>query len=132
MKSQLADWNTFYSEGKSYHKTAQGSVRRPEVFTPGIIHNLAAMSIEKYFMAIFMHRGSLPRNHTMADLVWEAKRLFPIDPELERILLHMDELQSICSIEHFKITEPEAGDVPDFIKAVEMVASLAAREIGPG
>ncbi len=128
MKSQLADWNTFYTEGKSYHKTAQGSVKRPEVFTPGIIQNLAAMSIEKYFMAIFMHRGLLPRNHTMADLIWEAKRLFPIEAELEKILLYMDSLQAICSIEHFKITEPKQSDVPDFIRAVEMVALLAEAE----
>jgi len=128
MKSQLADWNTFYSEGKSYHKTAQGSVLRPEVFTPGIIQNLAAMSIEKYFMAIFMYRGILPRNHTMADLLWEAKKLFPVDPELEKTLLYMDSLQAICSLDAFKITEPAKSDVPDFIRAIEIVAELAGRE----
>jgi hypothetical protein len=128
MKTALANWETFYSEGKSYHKTAQGSVRRPEVFTPGIIQNLAAMGIEKYFMAIFMHRGLLPRNHTMEDMLYEAKKLFPVDPELERILLYMDSLQAICSIEKFKITEPEKTDVPDFIKAIDMVAEIAEAE----
>lgn len=128
MKSPLVDWKTFYDEGKSYHKTAQGSVRRPEIFTPGIIQNLSAMSIEKYFMAIFMYRGLLPRNHTMSDLIWEAKKLFPLDPELEKILLYMDSLQAICSIDDFKITEPQPSDVPDFLKAVTMVASLADRE----
>ncbi len=131
MKSQLADWRSFYNEAKSFHKTAQGSVRRPEVFTPGLVHNLSAMSIEKYFMAIFMHRGLLPRNHTMGDLLEEAKPLFPIDAEIEETLRYMDSLQAICSVEHFKITEPRREDIPRFLKALEAVSAIAAVEIGP-
>lgn len=129
MKGEMADWNTFYTEGKGYHRTAQGSVRRPEVFTPGIIQNLAAMGIEKYFMAIFMHRGMLPRNHTMTDLIAEAKEHFTIDSTLEQTLLYMDSLQRICSMDDISITEPAPSDVPRFLSALDTVAALAEREL---
>jgi hypothetical protein len=132
MKGEMADWKAFLLEGQGYHRTAQGSVRRPEVFTPAIIHNLAGMSIEKYFMAMFMHRGIMPRNHTMRDLLEEAKPLFEIDDVLEKTLLYMDSLQEICSLEAYSITPPKPEDVPDFLAAVQSVARLAEKETGVG
>jgi len=129
MKSELSDWETFFDEGKRYHKTAQRSVRRPEVFTPDIVQNIAAMGIEKYFMAIFMHRGILPRNHTMTDLIEEAGKFLPIRDDLDATLRYMDSLQRICSINDIEIRSPEPSDVPRFIEAVTMVAELAGKEL---
>ncbi len=130
MKSDLGGWESFFEEGMKYHKTAQRSVRRPEVFTPAIIQNIAAMSIEKYFMAIFMHRGQLPRNHTMTDLLEEAHEFLSIRPDLEETLRYMDSLQRICSVDDIQVTAPKEEDVPRFIEAATLVSELAGKELG--
>lgn len=131
-RRNVADWISFYEEGKSLHRTAQGSVRRPEVFTPTIILNIAAMSIEKYFMAIFRHRNTLPRNHAMRDLLDEARPFIPISGDLEATLLYMDSLQSICGLDTYRVEAPRAEDVPRFIEAIDEVALLSRAELGEG
>lgn len=130
MKPTQADWEIFYLEGSRYHRTAQGSVRRPEVFTPVIVENIVAMGIEKYFMAIFMHRGTLPRNHTLLDLVEEASAFMTLDVELTDTLRYMDSLQKICSIYDISTTPPAPKDIPRFISAIDAVARLAETELG--
>jgi HEPN domain-containing protein len=123
------EWKVFYDEGRAFHKTAKGGLRRPEVFTPVIIQNIAAMAIEKYFMAIFTRRGLLPRNHTLGDLLEEAKNFMSLPVELEETLRYMDSLQNICSVVDFKITRPKAGDAPRFIEAADTLALLVEREL---
>jgi hypothetical protein len=124
-----SEWGKFFDEGKAFHKTAKGSLKRPRVFTPEIVQNIAGMGIEKYFMAIFMHRGLLPRNHTMQDMLEEAKSFMGIPAELEETLLYMDSLQSICSVFDFKIIKPKPEDVLRFVQAIDTVALLAEREL---
>jgi hypothetical protein len=126
----LPEWKKFYNEGKGYHKTVRGSFKRPLVFTPEIIQNIAAMGIEKYFMSIFIHRGTLPQNHTMEDFVSEVKAFLPLPADLEASLLYFDTLQQICSIDNYKITKPGPEDVRTFIDAIDRVALLAEREVG--
>jgi hypothetical protein len=124
------DWEVFFEDGLGYHKTVLGGLKRPEVFTPELIQNIAAMGIEKYFMAIFTHRGLLPRNHTMTDLVEEYKTIGELSQELEASLLYFDSLQSICSIDDYTIIKPDLLDVPRFLDAVNRVAVLAGEETG--
>jgi hypothetical protein len=126
----IEDWDKMYEAGKQYRATAHKAVGRPEVFTPSIIRNIAAMAIESYFMAFFMYQGILPRNHTMQDLLADAKKLFSVDPELEHILLKIDDQMQLCSLENFKLTDAVSEDTPEFLKAVDMVAAIAGSEIG--
>jgi hypothetical protein len=132
----MKNWMDFMTEGRGFHRTAAGAVKRPAVFTPGIVQNLCAMAIEKYFMAVFMLHGKLPANHTMQDMLVEGRALLGIPEELERKLLRMDELQQICSIEHFKIIEPGLEEVGDFLEALKAVGAIAEQEVlnaeGPG
>jgi hypothetical protein len=124
------DWCIFYDEGCCFHKTVNGAVKRPEVFTPEIIQNIAAMAIEKYFMAIFIKRSFLPLNHTLSDLLDTAASLsLPIESDLLETLNYMDQLQQICSFDNFKITPPTQSDVPRFLKAVADVAAIASKEL---
>jgi hypothetical protein len=123
------EWKGFYDAGRAFHKTARGGLGRPEVFTPEIIQNIAAMAIEKYFMAIFTHRGILPRNHTMGDFLEEARNFMSLPAEFEETLRYMDSLQNICSVVDFKITRPKAADAPRFIEAADTLALLAEREL---
>jgi hypothetical protein len=130
MNKQKGGWEQFFKEGREFHRTVLGSLKRPGVFTPEIIQNIAAMGIEKYFMAIFVHRGMLPRNHTMSDFVEETRSFMPLPEELEASLLYFDSLQSICSFDNFKITKPSPGDVDRFVNTINQVAALAERETG--
>jgi hypothetical protein len=129
MTAQKKDWEQFYEDGQGFHRTVRGSLKRPEVFTPELVQNIAAMGIEKYFMSIFTHRGLLPQNHTMRDFVEETKSFLDLPEELEESLLYFDSLQSICSIFDFRIVKPLPEDIPRFIKAIDDVALLAEREI---
>lgn len=126
---QKKDWEEFYADALGFHKTVRGSLKRPEVFTPELVQNIAAMGIEKYFMAVFAHRGLLPRNHTMRDFVEEGKMFLEFPPGLEEALLYFDSLQSICSIDDYTIVKPSPEDVPRFVAAINQMALLADREL---
>jgi len=128
-RKPIEDWDKQYKAGKQYCETAHKAILRPKVFTPSIIRNIIAMGIEAYFMALFMHRGILPRNHTMQDLLFDAKRLFPVDPELERIMLKIDDQMQLCSIENFKLTDAKEEDILEFLKAIDMTASIVDKEL---
>ncbi len=130
MFSEDSDWKTFYNEAKGYHKTLNGCLKRPKVFIPVIVSNIAAMCIEKYFMAAFMYRGVLPANHTMADFIETAAEVKELSPELVEIMEYMDSIQMICSFFNVKTVEPEEKDIPRFIKAADMVAEYVDGIIG--
>ena len=123
-------WEEKYSSGNGYRKTAHNAQNRTAVFTPSIIRNICAMGIESYFMAVFMHRGLLPRNHTMQDLLEDAEKLFPIEPGLKKAMLKIDNQMQLCSLENFKLTDASPDDVPEFLKALDDVAAVADRELG--
>jgi hypothetical protein len=129
MDKQKQDWEQYFEDGQGFHRTVRGSVKRPEVFTPELIQNIAAMGIEKYFMSIITHRGLLPQNHTMSDFVEESKVFMTLPPDLEKSLLYFDSLQSICSIYDFTIIKPKPEDIPLFVDAIDLVANLAEQEI---
>jgi hypothetical protein len=126
---QKKDWEQFYADARGFHKTVRGGLKRPEVFTPGLVQNIAAMGIEKYFMAVFTRRGLLPRNHTMRDFVEEAACFLEFPEGLAESLLYFDSLQSICSIDDYNIITPSPEDVPRFVEAIDQVALLADREL---
>jgi hypothetical protein len=123
------DWEQFLEDGRGFHRTVRGGLKRPGVFTPELIQNIAAMGIEKYFMAVFTHRGLLPQNHTMTDFIEEMKVIRPLPEGLEESLRYFDSLQSICSLEYFKIVKPGAEDVVRFVDAIDRVALLAEDEL---
>ncbi|MDR3147530.1 MAG: hypothetical protein LBU00_04030 [Treponema sp.] len=130
MNEHKEGWKQFLEDGRGFHRTVLGALKRPEVFTPEIVQNIAAMGIEKYLMAVFTHRGILPRNHTMRDLTEELKTFMPLPEDLETLLLYFDSLQNICSFDNFSITKPSADDVDRFVEAINRVALLAENRCG--
>jgi hypothetical protein len=128
-KEKKAAWEIFYDQGRGFHRTVRGCLKRPQVFTPELVQNIAAMGIEKYFMAVFAHRGLLPRNHTMSDFVEELKTFTALPENLEKSLLYFDSLQFICSMEDIRIVKPKEGDVIRFIEAIDQAALLTEREL---
>jgi hypothetical protein len=129
---EIKAWEEFLEDGRAFHRTARGSLKRPGVFTPELVQNIAAIGIEKYFMAIFAYRGLLPRNHTMGDLIDEAKTFMTIPEDLEASLRYFDSLQSICSMDYFTITKPAREEAPRFVEAIDRVAALAEQELCAG
>lgn len=123
------EWKGFYDDACAYHKTAIGSLKRPNLFTPELIQNITAIGIEKYFMAIFTQKGTLPHNHTMRDFLEESDGFLELPDKLKTTLLYMDSLQSLCSLDNFKITKPSREDAVLFIEAIDGVAQLAEREL---
>lgn len=119
------DWRTFYREGIQYWQSAQRGAKRPEVFTPVVMHNVVGMAIEKMFMAILMYNRRLPEGHTFGEMAAAVQNLFPLEPKLVNALRYMDELQSICSMDQFEIREMSAHDTELFIEAGEGVERIA-------
>lgn len=131
MDKQKEGWEQFLEDGRGFHRAVLGGLKRPEVFTPEIIQNIAAMGIEKYFMALFIRRGILPRSHTMEDFIEEIKTFAPLPEDLETLLRRFDSLQNICSFDDFRITKPSPGDVGRFVEAINRVALLAEKKPVP-
>jgi hypothetical protein len=129
-REPVEDWDKMYASGRGYKKTAHAARNRPAVFTPSIVRNICAMGIESYFMAVFMHRGFLPHNHTMRDLLADAERFISIEPSLRETMLKIDTQMQLCSLDNIKLIEPQADDIPLFLKALDDVAAIADRELG--
>jgi len=106
---EISGIEAILTEGEGYFQVVRKSHLRPLVFTPEIVHNLLGMAMEKFAMAILMHRGELPDNHTFFDLVSALKAVVPMSAEIEAALLAVDEESDLCSLEirQTKIPGPE-------------------------
>ncbi|HEB49790.1 MAG TPA: hypothetical protein ENI89_04195 [Desulfobulbus sp.] len=111
---EISGWEEFLEQGEGYLKTAtRGYAGRRKIFTPEILYNLIAMAIEKFVMAALMRQGSLPCNHTMADLVEAMEALFPdLIAEFREDLLALDRYQEICALDTFHIRPPSMDEIP--------------------
>jgi hypothetical protein len=127
---QLDDWRQFYQEGDDYLGTAVRAARRWEVFTPEILYNLAAMAIEKYFMALLMRHGDLADNHTMRDLIDSVERHLPIAPDLAATLIRLDAFQEICALNTWRRQPLTTGDIPHILAAARQVNAFVATHLG--
>ncbi|MCI5120312.1 MAG: hypothetical protein D3908_03790 [Candidatus Electrothrix sp. AUS4] len=128
----IKGWEEFLSDGEGYLNTATGAyTKRKMIFTPEILYNLVAMAIEKFVMAALMQRGTMPYNHTMADLVEAMEATFPGKmTELSEGLLEMDKYQEICDLDGFKITPPGPEKIPGMLELAEQMHSLVTEELG--
>jgi hypothetical protein len=127
----IRGWEEFLSDGQGYLKTATRACQKENpAFTPEILYNLIAMAIEKFVMAALMQRGTMPYNHTMADLVEAMESTFPgrIDG-LSQGLLEMDKYQEICDLDGFKITPPGKEQIPGMLELAEQLHTLVIEEL---
>jgi len=127
----IQGWRRFFEEGSGYLSTAHAAYeKRRKVYTAGILYNLAAMAIEKFVMAALMRYGTMPYNHTMADLVEAMEETFPGDlNDIRSGLLQMDKYQEICDLEGFSIAPPAMDEIPAMLALAEKVQSLVSEKI---
>lgn len=133
---EIRGWQQFLDEGEAFLKTASGALsKKREVFTADILYNIISMAIEKFVMAALMRAGTMPYNHTMADLVAAMEETFPgVLADIRERLLDMDRYQEICDLEDFSITPPDMDEIPGMLEVAErlrmLVTSHAPRAAG--
>ena len=127
----IQGWEEFLEDGNGYLRTATGAFfNGNETFTPEILYNLVAMSIEKFVMAALMRHGTMPYNHTMADLVEAMEETFPHAIDVIRDgLLKLDTFQDICDPYDFKIIAPTIDEIPGMLGLAEKMQLLVADEL---
>jgi len=127
----IQGWEDFLSDGRGYLRTATGAFYNDKrVFTPEILYNLVAMAIEKFVMAALMRHGTMPYNHTMADLVEAMEATFPhaID-EIRDGLLNLDTYQDICDPYDFRIVAPAVEEIPAMLGLAQKLRLLVESEL---
>jgi HEPN domain-containing protein len=128
---QLEDWRLFFKEGDDYLGTAvRAAARRREVFTAEILYNLAAMAIEKYFMALLMAHGDLADNHTMRDLIHSVERHLSLEPEFKERLLFLDGFQEICDLKGYRRTPPGEAELAQILATAAEVRDFVTSQVG--
>lgn len=127
----ITGWQDFLADGGGYLNIAVGAIaRRREVFTPQILYNLIAMSIEKFVMAALMRYGAMPYNHTMADLAEAMEETFPgVVVDIRNELLQLDKYQEICDLEGFSIAPPDMEKIPAMLDLAIRVKNLVTERI---
>ncbi len=126
----VSGWEEFFRHGEGYLNTALAAHRKGvRAFTPEILYNLAAMAIEKFVMAALMRHGTMPYNHTMADLVEAMERTFPGRlGHLGDQLLAMDKYQEICDLDGFKISPPKMEEIPAMLELAGKLQEITKKD----
>lgn len=128
MLVRITDWHKYLGEGEKYLALAQGgAAKRREVFTPDIIYNVTAMAIEKYLMGFLMYHSTLAENHTMLDLLDAVERVAGPQPQFAEDFRYLDSFQDICSLEHYRRSEPTWEDIPRILACGVQVSDFVAQ-----
>lgn len=123
----LADWRNFLREGDQFLNTALRAVQKQRAaFTPEILYNLAAMAIEKHFMALLMFHGDMADNHTMADLISSVERHLVFDQGFKERLLFLDAFQDICDQDSYRHSPPDPAEILAILATAEEVRDFVA------
>lgn len=127
----IRGWEEFLRDGDAYLKTATAAYKKKnKVFTSEILYNLIAMAIEKFVMAALMQHGTMPYNHTMADLVEAMEHTFPGKMgNIGEGLLDMDKYQDICDLDGFKIIPPEMEKIAEMLELARRMQTLVTEEL---
>lgn len=122
---QIDNWQEYLRDGEQFLKTATGAYQKQKkAFTPEVLYNLTAMSIEKFIMAFLMKRGDLAENHTMGDLAFALERHCGPIPELRKQLEYLDSFQDICDMDDAHYRQPTAEQIEIIINIGKEIQCL--------
>jgi hypothetical protein len=125
--SDMNEQARYLTEAQQYLNAATGKEGKPSRFGNAIVFNLLCLSIEKAITSILEAYNDLADNHTLTDLVIALERHLPMENNLRETLIHMDALQSICSVFDYYRSEPDAGDLERLADAAQQVFAMAAQ-----
>jgi hypothetical protein len=131
-RAAMKEWPVYWDKGEAYLKTSHGMDGKREKFGPDIVYNLVSMAVEGLFMGYFMGRGGLPENHTLRDLVEFSRHYLALPPDVAEGLLAMNELQLICSVEHFSVKLPTWDEIERFIGWADTLRTVLASQLPTG
>ena len=125
--NSIQGWEEYLHDGDAFLKTGLAAhAKGKKAFTSEILYNIVAMAIEKHVMAALMHRGELPYNHTMGDLVAAMEEVFPeAIAQIKDNLLDLDRYQEICDVDTFNIIPPTVEEIPKMLALAEKMQGLA-------
>jgi hypothetical protein len=121
----IQGWEEYLHDGDAFLRTGLAAhEKEKKAFTPEILYNITTMAIEKHVMAALMHKGELPYNHTIGDLVAAMEEIFPgAIAGIKDGLLDLDRYQEICDVNTYNIIPPTVEEIPKMLAlAVEMQA----------
>jgi len=128
----IQGWDEYLHEGDAFLRTGLAAHEKgKQAFTPEILYNIVAMTIEKHVMTSLMYKGELPYNHTMGDLVAAMEAVFPeAIAEIKGSLLDLDRYQEICDVDTFNIIPPTAEEIPQMLALAVKMQALAHTATG--
>lgn len=129
MSTLAPAWREFYRDGCQYLRSAQGGLSRPEIFSPPIAFNLAAMAIEKFAMAMLVAEGDIADNHTMHDLVLSLSRLPDLDLGLLEQIDRLGRFEDLCPMAPPQHHAPSAEDVPAILEVAQALRAAAEERL---
>jgi hypothetical protein len=127
--AEISQWERFLRDGRQYRNVMKGAVRRPAVFTPEIVYNVAGMALEKMIMAYLMKRGALPEGHTLIELMQALQGRLDVPASLQHDVLYMEGFQEICGIDDYHRSAPDLHALQRIVSAVDAIADLIESEL---
>jgi hypothetical protein len=121
----------FFVEGVQLVNRFESGLSRKDVFTPVIQYNIAAMAIEKLYMALLFFRGVQPCGHTLTEIAYSVKQAAGLDPLLEDDLARLDSMQQICSFDDFSPCLVSDDDIPFIRDVLDRVRKSVTEITGP-
>lgn len=115
----------FYKEGSDYLKAALGKGEKHS-FNAELRSSITLMAIEKFCMAIILHKKSMADNHTFGDLQNSLVQVYPQAKEWKEDFDFLDTFQEICSLDEYKrriASEEEVSRCLGIASYIEKVAS---------
>lgn len=128
----IQGWEEYLHDGDAFLRTGLAAHEKEKrAFTPEILYNIVAMAIEKHVMAALMHKGELPYNHTIGDLVAAMEEVFPqAISEIKDGLLDLDRYQEICDVDTYNIIPPTVDELPTMLSLAVKMQEIAYTATG--
>ncbi|MBU1172105.1 MAG: hypothetical protein KKD44_21330 [Proteobacteria bacterium] len=123
----MNDSINWFKEGCQFLTAASGKKKK---FNRSIRYNLLGMAFEKFVMAILIHHGTLPDNHTFSDLLIGLEKVCQVEPDMKKTILRLESAQQICSFTD--CFQRELGDedidiMKGVMEKVKVIAELNCR-----
>lgn len=114
--TSLADWREHMLAGQSYLKTACKGLKRANVFTNALIHQLTAMAIERLLVGVYHYHRKIPADHTLTGLVDGLDLFCPLPVDMGEGIKALEQYDDMCPL------VPTHRNVPDDGAIVAMLA----------
>lgn len=96
--TSLSDWREHILAGQSYLKTACRGLKRANVFTNALIHQLTAMAIERLLVGVYHYHRQMPEDHTLTGLVDGLDPFCPLPVDLAEGIKALEQYDDMCPL----------------------------------